>query len=308
MAPWHNLKHSTMLRLITAIYAGGLAFGIPLCIIGVLTKYGLPGADPAVGSTRSEAMPTITPKCDDPQVESLPAEAETEATKQAEPKKPAKAKAKPKEKPKAGVPAKAPTAKVKAPKPKAKAKPNKVKEGLPGGVQRAVAALSSLRGSATAEAIAEQMGIAKPAVFRSLGAVSSDDPATAIGAGLVTAVAAGGPDANEGERMLRYQLTASGKKLAEQAAKTAGSAKKAAQRPMSQIQAAIEVLRTAKEALNPSEIMAAVDKKGLWSSKSGATPVATLSAAIGRDAASEKPRFKKISKGHYLLTALGAKS
>ena len=216
--------------------------------------------------------------------------------------KPAAKKA-PKAEPKAKAPAKKKAA------PKAKAKPAKAKQGLPRGVQRVTAALASLRRSATAEEISNVMGVGRAAVLSLLGASTSEDPATAIGARLVEAIQAGidGPDS--AERVLRYRLTAEGKGMAEQAAKKAGSAKNAAKRPTSQIQAAIEVLRGAdEEGMNPAEIMAAVEKKGLWECPNGKTPVATLSAAMGRDAAGEKPRFRKVSRGHFVLTALGAKS
>ena len=236
-------------------------------------------------------MPKITPVSDvDAPIVVEPIE---EEPKPAKAKKPAKA----------NKPAKAAKAKAKPTK-----KPAEAKRGPTSGVRRVVAALACLRTASTAEAIAEIMGVGRPGAVRSLGSAGSTDPATAIGAGLVKTVVAGGPDAEKGERMFRYELTAAGKKLAEQAAKTAGSAKKAAARPMSQVGAAIEVLKAAKEPMSPTEIMEIVEKKGLWTSTRGATPIATLSAVMGRDVAGEKPKFKKVSRGHFTLTALGAKS
>ena len=93
------------------------------------------------------------------------------------------------------------------------------------------------------------------------------------------------------------------KKVEEKAAakKTAKKAP-ANQRQMSLMEAAIQVMRSVKQPMKAKDIYEHVAKKGLWSSPAGKTPVATLAAAIARDVASEKPRWRRTGPGLFTLT------
>ena len=81
--------------------------------------------------------------------------------------------------------------------------------------------------------------------------------------------------------------------------------KKAASKPaekMSQMAAAIQVLKEAKEPLTCKEIVRRMFEQKLWET-SGRTPAATLSAAIQREIAKkgEASRFRKAERGLYEL-------
>jgi len=71
---------------------------------------------------------------------------------------------------------------------------------------------------------------------------------------------------------------------------------------MSQMQAAMKVLRSARKPMSCREIMEAITKKKLWSSPGGKTPEATLYASILRDLRKGKDsRFKKTAPGKFAL-------
>ena len=73
---------------------------------------------------------------------------------------------------------------------------------------------------------------------------------------------------------------------------------------LSQIAAAIEVLKRAKEPISCHELVEAMTQRGLWRSPGGKTPEATLYASIlsglrkGQDA-----RFRKAAPGRVTLAA-----
>ncbi|HBT76020.1 MAG TPA: hypothetical protein DEB39_03645 [Planctomycetaceae bacterium] len=71
---------------------------------------------------------------------------------------------------------------------------------------------------------------------------------------------------------------------------------------MSLLDAAAYVLKSAKKALSTREIVAAIIQQRLWN-PSGATPWATLNAALNRDmqANGTKSRFVKAERGKYSL-------
>ena len=81
--------------------------------------------------------------------------------------------------------------------------------------------------------------------------------------------------------------------------------KKATSKPakkMSQINAAIEVLRRARKPMSCQEMVEAMKAKRLWSSPGGKTPEATLYASILRDIRKGKnARFKKTGPGRFTI-------
>ncbi len=71
---------------------------------------------------------------------------------------------------------------------------------------------------------------------------------------------------------------------------------------MSQINAAIEVLRRARKPMSCQEMVEAMQAKRLWSSPAGKTPAATLYASILRDIRKGKDaRFTKAAPGRFAL-------
>jgi hypothetical protein len=74
---------------------------------------------------------------------------------------------------------------------------------------------------------------------------------------------------------------------------------------LSLIDAAIEVLRKAKQPMNCKEMVQAVFDAKLWSPGTGKTPSATLYSAILRDLKSDTPRFEKVDRGQFQLAKGG---
>ena len=94
-------------------------------------------------------------------------------------------------------------------------------------------------------------------------------------------------------------------KKAASAKRTTKAAKKATPdkpKKVSQIDAAIKVLGTARKPMSCKELVEAMTKKKLWTSPGGATPDATLYASILRDLKKGKDaRFKKAAPGKFTL-------
>jgi hypothetical protein len=76
------------------------------------------------------------------------------------------------------------------------------------------------------------------------------------------------------------------------------------EKKMSAIAAAAKILSTAKEPMTCQALIEAMEKNGLWTSPGGATPAATLSAAMGKEIATKgkESRFKKTAPGLYAAT------
>lgn len=76
-------------------------------------------------------------------------------------------------------------------------------------------------------------------------------------------------------------------------------------RPMSGLDAAAKVLADAGEPMRVKDIVETADKKGLWRSKAGKTPEATVYAAIIREIRDKgvDSRFKKTARGTFEATA-----
>ena len=84
---------------------------------------------------------------------------------------------------------------------------------------------------------------------------------------------------------------------------TAGSTR-AANKRLSAISAAAQVLADARKPMRAKEMIEAASAKGLWSSPKGKTPEATLYAAIIREIAAKgkTARFSKVERGLFAAT------
>ena len=79
-------------------------------------------------------------------------------------------------------------------------------------------------------------------------------------------------------------------------------AKPAADKKLSQIDAAIRILANAKEPMNCTAMVEAMQAKGYWASPGGKTPSQTLYASILRDIRKGKDvRFVKADRGTFAL-------
>ena len=75
---------------------------------------------------------------------------------------------------------------------------------------------------------------------------------------------------------------------------------KKADKKLSQIDAALAVLKKARKPMSCKEMVEAMAKQKLWTSPGGKTPDATLYAAILRDLRNGKDaRFKKTAPGRF---------
>jgi hypothetical protein len=84
-------------------------------------------------------------------------------------------------------------------------------------------------------------------------------------------------------------------------AKAAKPPKPEKAKKMSALDAAAKVLADAGQAMNCSDMIEAMTKKGLWSSPNGLTPAATLYAAILRETKvkGDAARFVKTERGKF---------
>lgn len=88
----------------------------------------------------------------------------------------------------------------------------------------------------------------------------------------------------------------------EKPAKKAKPSTDAKPKKLSALDAAAKVLAEAGQPMNAKEMIDAMAKKGYWTSPGGATPWATLYAAITREIKTKAPtdcRFKKMDKGLF---------
>jgi len=79
------------------------------------------------------------------------------------------------------------------------------------------------------------------------------------------------------------------------------AAKPPQEKKVSQLAAAAQVLASAGEPMNCTQMIEAMTKKGLWSSPKGKTPQATTYSAILREIKTKgkDARFKKTERGHF---------
>ena len=86
------------------------------------------------------------------------------------------------------------------------------------------------------------------------------------------------------------------------APKTPKAPKEKKPKRVSALDAAAQVIASAKAPMRAKEMIAEMEAKGLWKSPGGKTPEATLYAAIIREIAAkgEKARFKKHDKGVFV--------
>jgi cytoskeletal protein RodZ len=68
---------------------------------------------------------------------------------------------------------------------------------------------------------------------------------------------------------------------------------------LSMLAAAHQVLSKSSTAMTCGELIEAMAKQKLWTSPSGKTPEATLSAAINRNINGDEPKFKRVERGKY---------
>ncbi|MFO0836112.1 MAG: winged helix-turn-helix domain-containing protein [Phycisphaerales bacterium] len=82
------------------------------------------------------------------------------------------------------------------------------------------------------------------------------------------------------------------------------TAKPAKPKRVSALDAAAQVLARSEVPMRAKELIAAMEKSGLWHSPSGRTPHATLYAAMIREIAArgDKSRFKKLERGVFVAT------
>ncbi len=92
-------------------------------------------------------------------------------------------------------------------------------------------------------------------------------------------------------------------------AKAAKAPKETKPKRVSALDAAAQVLAASDVPMRAKELIAAMEKKGLWSSPGGKTPHATLYAAMIREIAAlgDKARFKKHERGVFVATAHAGK-
>lgn len=93
-----------------------------------------------------------------------------------------------------------------------------------------------------------------------------------------------------------------GKAKAAPKAKTPKAPKPAKAKKVSCLDAAAQVLAGSKVPMRATEMIAEMEKKGLWTSPGGKTPEATLYAAIIREIAAKgtAARFKKHERGVFV--------
>ena len=86
--------------------------------------------------------------------------------------------------------------------------------------------------------------------------------------------------------------------------------KEAKPKRVSALDAAAQVLATSEVPMRAKELIAAMEKKGLWTSPGGKTPHATLYAAMIREIAAlgDKARFKKHERGVFVATSHAARA
>ena len=89
--------------------------------------------------------------------------------------------------------------------------------------------------------------------------------------------------------------------------KPAKSSKPKTEKRLSGLDAAARVLAESKEPMNAQAIVAAMASKGLWSSRGGKTPHATIYAAIVREITTKGSgaRFRKTERGLFTVAGKG---
>lgn len=92
--------------------------------------------------------------------------------------------------------------------------------------------------------------------------------------------------------------------LAKKSPKPNGQAATSAKK-LSQIAAALEVMKTATEPMTCKQLVEAMAERKLWSSPGGKTPEATLYASLMREIAKkgDVARFVKAAPGRFAATA-----
>ena len=100
------------------------------------------------------------------------------------------------------------------------------------------------------------------------------------------------------------------KARAPKAPKEPKAAKPAKPKRVSALDAAAQVLAASGANMKATEMIAAMQAKGLWTTPSGKTPEATLYAAIIREIAAKgaEARFRKVEKGTFAANSAAGKA
>ena len=122
----------------------------------------------------------------------------------------------------------------------------------------------------------------------------------------------GTPDAPPAKDMTATAKPAKGTKAPTSTKAKAAKAPKEATKPkrVSALDAAAQVLAKSEVPMRAKELIAAMEKQGLWSSPGGKTPHATLYAAMIREIAAlgDKARFRKHERGVFVATSHAARA
>ena len=165
----------------------------------------------------------------------------------------------------------------------------------------------------TAKKTTKKAASKRSAISKRMKEVAAEDKANR--AQREAAVAAGEPEVVVPAKPAKTAKGGTRKKAATKVASTASkrSAAKAptkekAPKQMSGLDAAVAVLAASKDPLNVKQIVEQAEAKGLWKSRAGNTPHATIAAAIGREivAKGKDSRFKKVDRGLFTATGKGA--
>jgi hypothetical protein len=160
----------------------------------------------------------------------------------------------------------------------------------------------------SAQRLRAQVGAAKAAP---LAPVAGDAPHVGPGApdgevvGESAKAASPAPPKAASDRKGKKAGKATGGQKGKGAKVPAKSAKPKKDRPMSGLDAAAKVLADAGEPMRVKDIVAAAEKKGLWKSKAGKTPEATVYAAIIREIFNKGVDSRFVKKDRGLFAAAG---
>jgi hypothetical protein len=161
----------------------------------------------------------------------------------------------------------------------------------------------------TAKKTTKKAASKRSAISKRMKEVAAEDKANR--AQREAAVAAGEPEVVVPAKPAKTAKGGTRKRAATKAASTAKAKpakKEKAPKAMSGLDAAVAILAASKEPLNVKAIVEQAEAKGLWQSRTGKTPAATISAAIGREivAKGKDSRFKKTGRGLFAATGKGA--
>jgi hypothetical protein len=157
----------------------------------------------------------------------------------------------------------------------------------------------------TAKKTTKKAASKRSAISKRMKEVAAEDKANR--AQREAAVAAGDPEVVVPAKAATRKGAKGKKATTKPATKPTPAKKEKAPKQMSGLDAAVAILAAAKEPMNVKAIVEQAEAKGLWKSRTGKTPAATISAAIGREivAKGKDSRFKKVDRGLFTATGKG---